>query len=87
VESLLDFVALLRHRVDISSYLLAQDLVGYFGMLSGPTYEELVKELWVKAEVYDRKAAKMEEFEKIARDPSLKGKTRADMGLKEFTRT
>jgi len=55
-------------------------------MLNGLTYEELVKDFSVKEEVYDREAAKMEEFEKIAGDPSLKGKTRIDMGLEEFTR-
>jgi len=30
----------------------------YFGVLNGPTYEELVKYFWVRSEVYDRKAAK-----------------------------
>jgi len=52
---------------------------------SGPTYENLIKYFWVRAEVYDMDAAKREEREKIAGDPSLKGKTRAEMGLQEFT--
>jgi hypothetical protein len=59
----------------------------YFRGLNGPTYEELVKNFWVKAEVYDKEVAKLEEIEKINGDPSLKGKSRAEMGLKEFTRT
>jgi len=44
VESPVDFVALARHGVDISIYLLAQGLDGYFRMLNGPTYEELVND-------------------------------------------
>jgi hypothetical protein len=43
-------------------------------MLNGPTYEEMVKDFWVRAEVYDREAAKMEEHEKIAGVESLKGR-------------
>jgi len=46
----------------------------------------LVKDFWIRVEVYDREAAKMEEFEKIEGDESLKGKTRAEMGLEEFKR-
>ena len=55
--------------------------------MNGPTYENFVKYLWVRAEIYDKYAAKLEEDEKVLIDPSLEGKTRAEMGLKEFTRT
>ncbi|XP_039688580.1 uncharacterized protein [Medicago truncatula] len=55
-------------------------------MINGPSYEELVKDFWVREEVYDKEAAKMEEFEKIAGDESLKEKRKAQMGLKEFKR-
>lgn len=87
VESSVDFQALKRHGVDIIDYILTQELDGYFTMLNGPTYEELVKDFWVRVEVYDRETAKMEEFEKIAGDESLKGKTRAEMGFPEFKRS
>ena len=53
-------------------------------MLSGPTYENLIKHLWVRDEVYDVHAAKMEEHEKVLIDPSLEGKTREQLGLKTF---
>jgi len=56
-------------------------------MLNGPTYEELVKHFFVRASIYDFEAAKLEETEKILIDPSLEGKTREEMSLKEFTRT
>jgi len=77
----------LINGVDVSSYFMYQDLDYYFRMLNGPTYEELVKYLWVRAEVYDKEAAKREETKKILLDPSLEGKPREEMGLKEFTRT
>jgi len=43
VENLVDFVSLTRHDCDLSSYLRYQDLSGYFTMLDGPSYENLVK--------------------------------------------
>jgi len=56
----------------------------YFGMLSGPTYLILVRHFWVRAQLYDQKAAKLEMDEKVPIDPSLEGKTREEMGLKPF---
>jgi hypothetical protein len=47
----------------------------YFKMLNGLTYKILVRHFWVRAHVYDRNAAKLEETEKVLIDPSLKGKT------------
>jgi len=87
VENVVDFDSLKHHNVDLSNYLLYQDLDCYFGMLNGPTYEYLVKYFWVRAEVYDKFAAEQEEEEMVLIDPSLKGKMRAEMGLQEFTRT
>ena len=43
-----------------------------------------LKYFWVRAEVYDEEAAKLEEIQKIAENPRLKGKTRVQMGLEEF---
>ena len=43
-----------------------------------------MKYFWVRAEVYDKEAAKLEETQKINDDPSLEGKSRAEMSLKEF---
>ena len=84
VENHVDFIALKRQGVDIGSYLLYQGIYDYFGILNGPSYAELVKDIQVKAYVYDREAAK---HEKIVEDESLTGKTRAEMGLQEFTGT
>lgn len=87
VENPVDFISLKVYGVDLSDYLLVQDLDGYFGMLNGPTYEYLVKYFWVRAEIYDKFAAKQEENEKVLLDPNMKGKTREDKGFKPFTRT
>lgn len=48
---------------------------GYFNMLNGPTYENLVKYFWIRAEVYDKYVAKTEEDHMVLLDPSLKGKS------------
>jgi len=56
----------------------------YSEMLNGPTYVTLVKDFWVKAEVYDVDAAKEEELKAVIKDPSLRGKTRKEMGLESF---
>ena len=85
VESPVDFLSLKHHTVDLSNSLLHQEMDGYFGMLNGPTYESLVKYLWVRAEVYDKEDSKQEKREKIASDKRLEGKRRQEMDLEEFT--
>jgi len=87
VERPVDFASLLHHGCDIMEYYESQDLSHYFNMLNGPTYENLVKHLWVRASVYDKHAAKMEEAEKVLIDPSLEGKSREEMGLEPFVDT
>jgi hypothetical protein len=64
MENPVDFKSLKHHGVDLSSYLLYQDLEGYFGILNGPTYEYLVQYFWVRAEIYDKYAAKQEKAKK-----------------------
>jgi len=54
-------------------------------MLNGPTYMNWIRHFWVRAHVYDRKAAKLEMDEKVLIDPTLAGKTREEMGLEPFT--
>jgi len=67
--------------------MAAQQLFAYFSMLNGPTYVKLVKDFWVRAEVYDVDATKVEELQVVARDPSLRGKTRKEIGLEPFRQT
>jgi len=87
VERPVDFASLLHHGCDIKEYYESHDLIHYFNMLNGPTYENLVKHLWVRASIYDKHAAKLEESEKVLIDPSLEGKTREEMRLEPFMDT
>ena len=48
VKNPVDFESLNHHGIDLSNYLLYQDLNGYFRMLNDPTYEYLVKYFWVR---------------------------------------
>ncbi|MCI90439.1 NBS-containing resistance-like protein, partial [Trifolium medium] len=56
-------------------------------MLNGPIYSRMVKEFWMKAEVFDELSARLEEEELIRNDPIMKGKTREEMGLNKFSGT
>jgi len=42
VENPVDFVSLTHHKCDITIFLRLQDLSGYFTMLDGSSYENLV---------------------------------------------
>jgi len=84
VESPVDFAYLKRNGMNLNALMATQQLFAYFSMLNGPTYVKLVKDFWVRAEVYDVDAAKVEELQAVARDSSLRGKTRKEMGLEPF---
>jgi len=86
-ESPVDFASLKRNGMDLDSLIAVQEMFSYFDMLNGPTYVTLVKDLWVRAEVYDVDAAKDEELRAVIKDPSLRGKTRQEMGLESFRQT
>jgi len=62
IESPVDFASLNRNRMDMDTLMAAQEMFPYFDMLNGPTYVKLVKDFWVRAEVYDLEAAKAEEL-------------------------
>jgi hypothetical protein len=86
-ENPVDFTSLAYHGCDMRSYYEAQSLMDYFIMLNGPTYTNLVRHFWVRAQVYDRKAAQPKMDEKVLIDPTLAGKSRKEMGLEPFTVT
>jgi len=85
VENPVDFISLAHHGCEFRNFVNSQDLNGYFKMLNGPTYENLVKYLWFRAEIYDLHAARLEEHEKVLIDPTLEGKTREELVLRPFT--
>jgi len=86
-ESPVDFASLKRNGMDLESLITVQEMFPYFDMLNGPTYVTLVKDFWVRAEVYDVEAALVEEDKAMIRNLSLKGKTRQEMGLESFRQT
>jgi hypothetical protein len=83
-ETPFDFSSLEKHDVNMEAYIKPQKLHGYFHMLNGPIYENLVKDFWLRAEVYDKEATRLEEKKAVEKDSRLKGKTREEMGLKPF---
>jgi len=87
VESPVDFTSLSYHGCNIKEYYESQDLMDYYNLLNGPTYMTLARHFWVRAHVYDKKAAKQEMDEKVLIDPTLAGKTREEMGLEPFIGT
>jgi len=86
-ESPVDFASLKRNGMDLESLIAVQEMFPYFEMLNGPTYVTLVKDFWVRAEVYDVEAVKEEEIKAVIKDSSLRGKTRQEMGLESFRQT
>jgi len=46
-----------------------------------------VKHFWVRASIYDKHAAKLDEQHKVLVNPSLEGKSRDEMGLEPFVDT
>ena len=76
-----------RNEMNMNALMVAQQMFPYFEMLNGPTYVTLVKDFWVRAEVYDVDAAKDEELKAVIKDPSIRGKTRKEMGLESFRQT
>ncbi|MCI23193.1 hypothetical protein A2U01_0044371, partial [Trifolium medium] len=84
-EKMIDFDSIKANGFDVKHYFSAQGWDKYFSMLNGPIYPDLLKKFWMKAKVFDKHEAKEEELAAIERNPSLKGKSRKEMGLLEFT--
>jgi hypothetical protein len=85
IKNPVDFESLAFHECWIRSYYDEQGLMQYFKMLNGPTYEALVRHLWIRAKIYDKTASIAEESQMVLIYPELEGKTREEMGLESFT--
>src|SRR4030067_3411797 len=86
IEQVIDFDALARNGIQVARFFAAQKLSPFFQMHHGPTYVELVKQFWVKAEIFDQEAADKELGKLMSMDKTGK-KSRAEFGLKEFEET
>ena len=80
VESPVDFASLKKYEVNMEGLIETQKLSEYFKMLNGPTYVNLVKDFWLRAEVYNEKPAKVARKQ----DGSKKGKMTMDMNPTSF---
>lgn len=58
--------------------------MNFFDVLNDPTYSYLVKDLWVRAEVFDKKNFHVEDKGLSARDDSKIGNSISELGLKDF---
>ena len=87
IESPVNFASLKRNGMDLEALITVQEMFPCFEMLNGPTYVTLVKDFWIRAEVYDVEVALNEEDKAMIRNPSLRGKTRQEMGLESFKQT
>ncbi|MCH79291.1 hypothetical protein A2U01_0000037 [Trifolium medium] len=88
IEQPVDFESLRVNNYNLQGYFRNQEWMDYFEMLNGDVYPTLVKDFWLRAEVFDSEAARKELQEKIEEDPdNNKGKTRAQLGLEPFSGT
>jgi hypothetical protein len=87
-EQSVDFESLRINQHDLRGYFETQGWIDYFDMLNGSIYPYLVKDFWLRAEVFDKDAANRELQAKIEEDPEKnKGKSREELGLEPFTGT
>jgi hypothetical protein len=88
MESPVDFESLgVNGFPEIKTRFERQGMLYYFDILNGPTYNELVKEFWMKATVITKAKYQERLKELIAEKPELYGKTPAEMGLRPFVST
>ena len=74
IESPVDFASLNRNGMNMDALIAAQEMFPCFHMLNGPRYVKLVKDFWVRAEVYDEEAANNEELKAVTQDLSFRRK-------------
>ncbi|KAK2407592.1 hypothetical protein QL285_043196 [Trifolium repens] len=83
-EKFVDFESLKLNGVDIQDLFFDQKWENYFNMLNGFVYYDIVKNFWHKAYVFDKSAAEEEVRKMVKENKALKGKTRAQLGLRPF---
>ncbi|WJX57373.1 NADH:ubiquinone reductase (H(+)-translocating) [Trifolium repens] len=83
-EKFVDFESLKANGIDVQNLFFDQKWENYFEMLNGFVYYDIVKYFWQKAKVFDRASADEEYKNLIAKNKSLKGKTRQELGLKPY---
>jgi hypothetical protein len=83
-EKFVDFESLKVNGIDIQDLFFDQQWENYFNMLNGFVYFDIVKNFWNKAYVFDNFDAENEVRLLVEKKPSLKGKSREQLGLRPF---
>ncbi|MCH80268.1 hypothetical protein A2U01_0001034 [Trifolium medium] len=88
MEQPVDFEGLKANGFDVKKFFEDQGWMGYFEMLNGPVYPILVKDFWPRCDIIEQVDADREYKNKVDEDPvNNKGKSRSDLGLREFKET
>jgi hypothetical protein len=88
MEQPVDFESLKANKFDLKGLFEQQGLMNYYELLNGDIYPTLVKDFWLRAEVFDREASRRELEAKIAEDPENNfGKSRSELGQEPFSGT
>jgi hypothetical protein len=83
-EKFVDFESLKANGIDVQSLFYDQQWQNYFEMLNGFVYYDIVKYFWQKATVYDKFSVDEEVRKMVAKNKSLQGKTRQQLGLRPY---
>jgi hypothetical protein len=83
-EKFVDFESFKVNGIDIQSLFFDQQWGNYFDMLNGFVYYDIAKYFWKKATIFDKFSADEEVNQMVAKDKTLKGKTRVQLGLRPF---
>ncbi|MCI23153.1 hypothetical protein A2U01_0044331, partial [Trifolium medium] len=88
LEQLVDFESLQANGFDVKKLFQDQGWLGYFDILNGPVYTQLVKDFWKRCDIITQEEADKEYALKVAENPEKnKGKSRTELGLREFIET
>ncbi|KAK2444065.1 hypothetical protein QL285_015120 [Trifolium repens] len=83
-EKFVDFESLKLNGIDVQSLFYDQQWGNYFDMLNGFVYYDILKNFWHKVYVFDEFSANEEVSKLVAKDKTLRGKTRVQLGLRPF---
>ncbi|MCH85836.1 hypothetical protein A2U01_0006688, partial [Trifolium medium] len=88
MEQPVDFEALKANGFEVEQFFKDQGWLKYFDMLNGPVLPVLVKDFLPRCDIIEQADADLEYKNKVAEDPvNNKGKSRIDLGLREFKET
>ncbi|MCI34271.1 hypothetical protein A2U01_0055489, partial [Trifolium medium] len=86
LEQPVNFEGLRANGFDVKKLFQDQGWLGYFDILNGSVYTQLVKDFWKRCDIITQEEADKEYNNKVAEDPqNNRGKSREQLGLRKFT--